>query len=103
MVENARDFADAIVGTVPVPLLVLDAKLTVRQANRSFYDAFELTPRQAEGASLWELGDRQWDDPALRSILEDVLARDSTFDSHTLTIDAGAAPPRSGTLHLLRL
>src|SRR6476619_3450855 len=36
----ARDFAEMIVATVRVPLLVLDSSLRVRSANDSFYQTF---------------------------------------------------------------
>ena len=42
-IRRARDYANGIVDTVREPLLVLDEKLAVRSANRSFYEFF---PRQ---------------------------------------------------------
>jgi PAS domain S-box-containing protein len=77
--EEARAFADAIVQTVREPLLILDADLRVRSANRSFYQTFGVTATETEGRSLFELGNRQWDIPRLRELLEEVLPRDSQF------------------------
>jgi PAS domain S-box-containing protein len=77
--EEARAFADAIVQTVREPLVVLGADLRVRSANRSFYRTFGATAAATEGRSLFELGNRQWDVPRLRELLEEVLPRDNQF------------------------
>ncbi len=79
-VEDARAFAEGIVQTVREPLVVLEPDLRVRTANRSFYETFRVTPARTEGRSLFELGNRQWDIPRLRELLERVLPRDSHFD-----------------------
>lgn len=73
--------ADDIVDTVREPLLVLDADLRVRRANRSFYRSFEVAPENTEGRLVYELGNHQWDIPALRRLLEEVLPQDSAFDN----------------------
>ena len=41
LIESAREYAESIVTTVREPLLVLDAELHVRSANRSFYETFQ--------------------------------------------------------------
>ncbi|OWK39827.1 PAS domain-containing sensor histidine kinase [Fimbriiglobus ruber] len=79
-VEDARAFAEGIVQTVREPLVVLDAELRVRIANRSFYQTFRVTPSETEGEFFFELGNRQWDIPRLRELLEEILPRDSHFD-----------------------
>jgi two-component system, chemotaxis family, CheB/CheR fusion protein len=79
IVEAARDYANAIVETVRHPLLVLDADLRVISANRSFYESFQLTPAQTEQQSIFELGDREWDIPGLRSRLETVISEQNEF------------------------
>jgi PAS domain S-box-containing protein len=78
-IADAQAFAEAIVQTVREPLLVLDADLRVRIANRSFYQTFRVTPEQTEGQLLFDLGTHQWNIPELRRLLEEVLPRDSTF------------------------
>jgi PAS domain S-box-containing protein len=71
--RDALAYAEAIVETVREPLVVLDADLRVRSANTSFYRTFRLTPGEAEGRALYELGDREWDIPGLRKLLEQIL------------------------------
>jgi two-component system CheB/CheR fusion protein len=72
-ITEARDFADAIVETVQQPLLVLDAELRVERANRAFYDCFQVGRRETEEWFLYDLGNRQWDVPALRAALQSPL------------------------------
>jgi PAS domain S-box-containing protein len=79
-VEDARAFAEGIVETVREPLLVMEADLRVKTANRSFYQTFRVTPSETEGRSLFELGNRQWDISRLRELLEEILPRDSHFN-----------------------
>jgi len=73
--QDALDYAANIVATVREPLLVLDADLRVISANRSFYQNFHVDPEQTEGRLVYELGDRQWNIPKLRELLEDILPK----------------------------
>src|SRR5687768_17330315 len=72
--------ADDIVDTVREPLLVLNADLRVRRANRSFYRTFKVAPEDTEGRLIYKLGNHQWDIPALRQLLEEVLPQNTAFD-----------------------
>ena len=72
--------ADSIVDTVREPMLVLNADLRVRKANRSFYRTFRVTPEETVGRLVYDLGNQQWDIPWLRKLLEEVLPKDSAFD-----------------------
>jgi two-component system, chemotaxis family, CheB/CheR fusion protein len=84
-VEAARDYANAIVETVRQPLLVLNPELCVIRANHCFYEIFQLTPDRTDGQSIFEIGDRMWDLPSLRSLLENVLDRDTEFQDFEVT------------------
>ncbi len=80
-VTRARDYAEAIVSTVREPLLILDRNLRVKSANLSFYKKFQVHEKETEGKLVYELGDRQWDIPALRKLLETILPeKESIFD-----------------------
>ena len=73
--KRARDFAEAVVGVVREPVIVLDAALRVRTANQAFYQTFQLQPHETEGRPIYEIGNGQWDIPRLRQLLEDVLPK----------------------------
>jgi two-component system, chemotaxis family, CheB/CheR fusion protein len=66
-------YAEAFVETVRNCLFVLDSKLRVQKATRFFYDAFGLLPKEAEGLVIYEVGNGQWNIPALRALLEETL------------------------------
>jgi PAS domain S-box-containing protein len=87
LIEAARGFAESIVSTVREPLLVLNADLHVRSANRSFYETFQVDPTETEGRFVYDLGDGQWDIPALRTLLEEIIPRNSTFDDFEVEHD----------------
>ena len=69
-VQDALEYAENIVETVREPMLVLDGQLRVRTANPSFYRTFQVVEGETEGRLLYDLGNRQWDIPALRKLLE---------------------------------
>lgn len=71
--QEARDYAEAIVETIREPLLVLDADLRVQRANPAFYQHFQVEPAATERRRIFELGDGQWNIPALRTLLEELL------------------------------
>ncbi|HEV8712904.1 MAG TPA: chemotaxis protein CheB [Candidatus Binatia bacterium] len=83
----AQAYAEGIVDTVREPLLVLDAHLRVRSANRSFYEVFHTMPAQTEGRLLYELDSGQWDIPELRRLLEKVLPQHHAFEGFEVVQD----------------
>ncbi len=79
-IEAARAFAESIVATVRQPLLVLDRDLRVVSANCYFYNTFQVSPQETVGRLIYELGNRQWDIPELRHLLETILPQNTSFD-----------------------
>jgi len=80
----ARSLAEGIVDTVREPLLVLDGGLAVVSASRSFYRKFKLEPAAVVGRRFYEIGDGQWQLPALRELLQTVLPRQQSFEGYTI-------------------
>jgi two-component system, chemotaxis family, CheB/CheR fusion protein len=78
-IAAARDYAEAVIETVREPLIVLDENLRVRTANRSFYEDFQVKPEETENRFLFDLGKRQWGNPKLRTLLEEILPQKSQF------------------------
>jgi len=78
--NRALDYFQNIVETVREPLVVLDSDLRVQEASRSFYRTFRVTREETEGRHIYELGDRQWDIPSLRTLLEEILPERTQFD-----------------------
>ena len=82
--DDPEAYAQDIVDTVREPLLILDETLRVRSANRAFYRTFHVASDETEGRLIYELGNGQWDSPALRLLLEDIVPRDTVFEDFEL-------------------
>jgi PAS domain S-box-containing protein len=72
--------ADDIVDTVRESLLVLTADLRVRKANRAFCRTFQVSPADTVGQLIYDLGNKQWDIPWLRRLLQEVCTAKTSFD-----------------------
>jgi signal transduction histidine kinase len=83
-VEGIETYAQDIVDTVREPLLMLDMTLRVRFANRAFYQTFQVSSKETENRLIYELGNGQWDIPALRTLLEDIIPARSVFNNFEL-------------------
>ena len=79
--KETSDYAQSIVDTVREPLLILGDDLRVKSANESFYRTFRVMREETENLLLYELGKGQWDIPALRALLEDVLPGNQAFEA----------------------
>lgn len=79
--EQSRTYAESIVTAVREPLLVLNHELRVFSANHAFYRKFKLTAEETLRRPFLELGNGQWNIPALRSRLEKVLPQQSNFEN----------------------
>lgn len=75
LLRNGHVRAQSIVDTVPDPLLVLDQNLCIQSANRAFYATFKVERDETIGQHLYDLGNRQWDIPDLRLLLEEVIPK----------------------------
>jgi PAS domain S-box-containing protein len=72
-VTDARNYSESIVATLYQPLLVLDKHLRVKTANKAFYKTFNVNEQETEGVLIYDLGNRQWNIPELRTLLEEIL------------------------------
>jgi len=81
-IQDAREYAENIVETVRKPLVVLDSGLKVLTANYSFYDTFKVTSEETIGNFIYDLGNRQWDIPRLRTLFEQILPNDTVINGY---------------------
>ena len=96
-------YAQDIVDTVREPLLILDKTLRVESGNRAFYRTFRVSPDETENRLIYELGNGQWDIPALRTLLEDIVPKSSVFDDFELEHDFPALGRRVMLLNARKL
>ncbi|WP_295884897.1 PAS domain S-box protein [uncultured Thiohalocapsa sp.] len=85
--NDALAYAESVVETVREPLVVLDGRLRVQSANRAFYRTFQVSPQETAGRCLYALGNRQWDIPRLRTLLEQILPERTTFEDFEVEHD----------------
>ncbi len=80
---------DVILPSIHESVVVLDADLKVVQANHAFYRTFHVNADEAKGMLIYDLGNRQWDIPRLRELLENILPENSKFDDFELEHNFG--------------
>lgn len=114
-IRKAKVYAENIVDTVREPLIVLDGGLRVLSASRAFCQTFKSLHGDTVGRYLYELGNRQWDIPKLRELLETVLPKETSFDDfeveqdfqgigrRKLLINARCVFEKTGDPHLILL
>jgi two-component system CheB/CheR fusion protein len=85
--KKSQEYSESIVNTVREPLIVLDQDLRVVSASRSFYEVFKVKPEDTVGQLIYDLGNKQWDIPKLRELLEDILPKKATFDDYEVEHD----------------
>ncbi|MFA5847678.1 MAG: response regulator [Thermodesulfovibrionales bacterium] len=86
-VDEAREYAENIINTVREPLIALDQDLRVVTASRSFYEVFKVKPEETVGQLIYDLGDKQWNIPKLRELLETILPYQTSFDNYEVEHD----------------
>ena len=79
--------ASDIVETVPSALIILDQNLNITSANRAFYQTFRTSSEETEGCLIYNLGNRQWDIPALRNLLESVIPHRASVEGFEVEHD----------------
>ena len=75
---------DVILTSIHDSVVVLDAELKVVRANHAFYRTFHVNAGEVEGVTIYDLGNRQWDIPRLRELLENILPENSKYDDFEL-------------------
>jgi two-component system CheB/CheR fusion protein len=80
--EEAKKLAESIVDTLREPLIVLDEGFKVVSASSSFYQNFRVTKEETIGRELYALGNRQWDIPKLKELLETILPLNQVMEGY---------------------
>jgi len=79
--EESWTYVKTAVDVQREPVIILNKNLKVLAANEAFYTLFQVRPADTEGTLVYELGNGQWDIPALRKLLEDILPKETSFKS----------------------
>lgn len=79
LLNESYEYSEAIIATVHEPMLVLSKDFYVRSANKPFYEKFLAIKEETEGKYLFDLGERQWEIPALYKLLNNVVSKNGHF------------------------
>jgi len=101
--KRARDYAEATLRTAPIPLIILHADLRVNTANEAFYKNFQVAPAETEGTLIYDLGNRQWNIPKLRELLEEILPKNNFFNDFEITHEFESIGRRTMLLNARRM
>jgi nitrogen-specific signal transduction histidine kinase len=85
--DESWTYIKTVVDVVREPVLILDKDLRVMAANESFYRTFQVEPKVTEKRVVYELGNGQWNIPALRKLLEDILPKNTFFKGFEVAHD----------------
>lgn len=85
--KESEDYLSSIVQTVRESLIVLDPGFKVLSVNDHFLKTFKVTKVDTEGKLLYDLGNGQWDIPALRELLENILPSNNPVEEFEVEHD----------------
>ena len=102
-IPGSKEYSESIINTVREPLIVLDQDLRVVTVSRSFYEVFKVKPEETVGQLIYDLGNKQWDIPKLRELLETILPQKATFDDYEVEHDFPAIGRRTMLLNARRI
>jgi nitrogen-specific signal transduction histidine kinase len=77
--KESWTYIKTVVDIVREPVLILDKDLHVMIANDSFYRIFQVEAQDTEHKLVYDLGDGQWNIPALRKLLDEILPKNTFF------------------------
>jgi len=80
----SRLYAESIVATIREPLIILDNKLHIRTANKSYFEKFNTSEVETEHKSFFQIGSGQWNIPSLREMLDSILIDGKTVTDFTI-------------------
>lgn len=101
--HEAKDLAEKVIETIRDPLLILMPNLSVQAANPAFYQLFQAHPADTLGRRIYDLGNGQWAIPELRTLLEDILSRQTVFNDFEVSHDFAQIGPRTMLLNAQRV
>jgi len=77
--KKSWTYIKTVVDVVREPVLILNSDLRVMAANESFFRTFQVELKDTHNKHVYELGDGQWNIPALKKLLEDILPKNTFF------------------------
>jgi PAS domain S-box-containing protein len=85
LLTESHEYSEAIIATIHEPMLVLNKDFIIQSANKSYYKKFLVKNDETERKSFFELGDKQWNIPKLREMLNDILSKSKSFEDYEVS------------------
>jgi two-component system, chemotaxis family, CheB/CheR fusion protein len=85
LLQESYNYSETIIGTLHEPMLILNEKLRIKSASKSFYKKFHTRKEDTEGEFIFDLGNKQWKIPQLIGLLEEVRLNNKDFDNFEVT------------------
>ncbi|GGH11001.1 PAS domain-containing sensor histidine kinase [Mucilaginibacter phyllosphaerae] len=85
--RESEDYLASIVATVRESLVVLNPGFNVLSVNDHFIKTFKVSREETENKLLYELGNGQWDIPALKELLENILPTNNPVEEFEVEHD----------------
>ena len=82
---------------------MLNGNLQVLSTNKAFHQQFQTTPEQSLGRRIYHLGNGQWNIPALRKLLEDILPQQQVLEGYLMEYDFPGLGPHNLMLNAHRI
>jgi two-component sensor histidine kinase len=101
--EAALSLTMAVVASSPGPLLLIDGDLKIVAASTSFCSAFEIDPQGMAGRLLSSVGNGEWDNPRLGSLLQTTVSGAAGIEAYEMDLQRPGQPRRSLLIHAQRL
>ncbi len=92
--EIALGLALAVISSSDAPLLLLNERLEIVVASRSFCRAFQLDPTTIVGQRMAELGAGEWDIPQLDSLLKATASGFAEVEAYEMNLQRVDRSPR---------
>lgn len=86
-IEELYTYYETILATVHEPMLVLDKNIRIKSANKAFCTTFQASEDDLIGTSLFKLSNNQWNIPALRELLEEIVPQNKRFHNFEVDLD----------------
>ena len=102
-IQAARTYSDSIIDTIRQPLVVLDDRLCVVSANRSFYRTFAVEAAAVAGKPLGRVAGHHADASGLRAFLAQVQAEPSHVEDYETEVELPALGRRLLLLNARKL
>jgi two-component system CheB/CheR fusion protein len=85
LISAEHEHAEAIIRTVPNPLILLSHDLRILSTNRAFDRAFKILPALTKGRRLFEIEHGAWNFSGLRTLLKAIIPENSSFEDLEIT------------------